>query len=296
MQAARPGHQPGQEIPERTTARAPADQRDVDAAALVAVEAAAIEDICAAANPDEREATGLYCQYHGETLVLACPAEDGILMNRCIGFSGADQPRLDDILAVYRDLGVRRAFLSMDEADAASLRGMMNAHGLEEARAWVKFVRDDSPADTVKSRLVVSELRPLDKRHCEAFGEIVADAFDLPAPFAQILARLPGREYWHVFMTFEGSQPAGCGALYVRDGIAWLGFGATHPDFRCRGSQGAVMAARIECARKLGAVVMNTETGEAVPGDPQHSYRNIERAGFRPHHRILNLALQAQQS
>ena len=42
------------------------------------------------------------------------------------------------------------------------------------------------------------------------------------------------------------------------------------------------MRARLAAATEAGCEAMFTETGEAVPGDPQHSYRNIERYGFRP--------------
>ena len=45
-------------------------------------------------------------------------------------------------------------------------------------------------------------------------------------------------------------------------------------------SQGAIMSARIQAAIDAGCTRIFTETGEAVPGDPQHSYRNIERYGF----------------
>ena len=63
--------------------------------------------------------------------------------------------------------------------------------------------------------------------------------------------------------------------------MADIDLGATAPKFRGRGSQGAVLARRIECALDLGCQEMVTCTGIAVPGDPQHSYSNIKRAGFR---------------
>lgn len=44
------------------------------------------------------------------------------------------------------------------------------------------------------------------------------------------------------------------------------------------------MAQRIADAHDLGCRVLATATGEAVPGDPQHSYRNILRAGFELSH------------
>jgi GNAT superfamily N-acetyltransferase len=82
-------------------------------------------------------------------------------------------------------------------------------------------------------------------------------------------------------MCFDGDTPAGIGALYERDGIATVEFGATAPAFRGRGSQGALLARRLERALDLGCREIFTTTGVAVPGDPQHSYKNILRMGFR---------------
>jgi hypothetical protein len=82
-------------------------------------------------------------------------------------------------------------------------------------------------------------------------------------------------------MSFDGDTPAGTGALFVRDGVAWLDWGATDPAFRRRGGQQTLLARRISDALDLGCSTMITTTGKAVPGDPQHSYNNILRAGFR---------------
>ena len=83
-----------------------------------------------------------------------------------------------------------------------------------------------------------------------------------------------------VFMSFDGERPAGTGAIYIDGKTAALDWGATHPDFRRRGGQTAVLAARIRYAIEQGCDLICTMTGEAVPGDPQHSYRNIQKNGF----------------
>ena len=41
------------------------------------------------------------------------------------------------------------------------------------------------------------------------------------------------------------------------------------------------MAHRIAEAGAAGCRHVFSETGEAVPGDPQHSYRNMERLGLQ---------------
>ena len=81
-------------------------------------------------------------------------------------------------------------------------------------------------------------------------------------------------------MSFDGDTPAGTGALYMRAGIAYLDFGATSPDFRRRGSQSALLSTRLRAALDAGCSEIVTMTGEAVPGDAQHSYHNIQKAGF----------------
>jgi GNAT superfamily N-acetyltransferase len=125
------------------------------------------------------------------------------------------------------------------------------------------------------------DIRPIGREYGEQFAHIACNAFDLGEGAIEWLAELPGRPNWHVFMSFVDDQPAGTGALFVEDGMAWFDFGTTAPEFRQRGSQAALLARRIEYALELGCRKLLTCTGKAVPGDPQHSYRNLLKAGFR---------------
>lgn len=49
---------------------------------------------------------------------------------------------------------------------------------------------------------------------------------------------------------------------------------------RGQGVQLSLLAARVRLALAGGARAIHTCTGEAVPGEPQHSYANILRCGF----------------
>jgi hypothetical protein len=82
-----------------------------------------------------------------------------------------------------------------------------------------------------------------------------------------------GRPHW-------SAGPAGAAALYCRDGAGWLGVAATIPAYRRRGVQGALMARRIADAIAGGCRDIVSETGEAVPGEPNDSYANLLRNGF----------------
>lgn len=82
-------------------------------------------------------------------------------------------------------------------------------------------------------------------------------------------------------MAFDGGLAIGTGALFVMDGIGWCDWAVTVPDARGRGCQSALLAARLAHARNIGCRDIFSCTGAPVPGDPQHSYHNLLRAGFR---------------
>jgi GNAT superfamily N-acetyltransferase len=249
-----------------------------------AVERAMLEDLNAAAEGLSGELRQHSCAI-GTAYVSALGAlpASAIVANRAIGLGlggEASTDTLDEIIDCYARAGVDRYFVHLHpEARPSGAADWLRARGLEEARGWVKFVRGRAAPPEAATDL---EVRPATPQDGPAFGRIVADAFDLGEAAAPWLARLIGRPSWHCYMSFAGGEPAGTGVLFVHNGIGWLDFGATAPAFRRRGSQGALMRRRILDALDLGCELLATETGEAVPGDPQHSYRNIVRMGFAP--------------
>ena len=97
-----------------------------------------------------------------------------------------------------------------------------------------------------------------------------------------LMSRLADRPDWHVYLSLdERGNLAGACAMFVRDRIAWFSYAATLPTYRGRGGQGGMLVRRIRDAIDLGVRLMVTETGTALEDEPQHSYRNIERAGFQ---------------
>ena len=72
--------------------------------------------------------------------------------------------------------------------------------------------------------------------------------------------------------------------MRVHKELAWFDWAATDPQYRRLGSQTTLLVHRIQTAVELGCRMLVTETGEAVRGDPQHSFRNLMRAGFNPTH------------
>ena len=257
------------------------------------IERSALTDIHAAATPELRNRLALDCVANGSTLVSVAGAlpPSAIVINRALGL-GLDRPATETsvarIIDRYRDAGVERYFVQVHpDSGPPDLVAWLESLGLEKARGWQKFVRTIEPAPAVQTDL---RIEPIGAKHADAFARIVCDAFDLGDAAQPWLATLPGRANWHVFMSFAGNEPAGTGALFVEDGIGWTDFGATAPEFRRRGSQGAILARRIDHAIELGCKEIHTCTGEDVAGDPQHSSRNILKLGFETSYVRANYA------
>jgi hypothetical protein len=166
----------------------------------------------------------------------------------------------------------------------------MNTHDTIRAggaeRAALADLHLAAPSD-LRERLGL-EVREIGTEHGEDFGRIAAAGFELDDAWIPVLAGPVARDGWHVYLSFDGGQPAGGGAIRIHEGVAWLDWAATLPEFRRRGSQGAVITRRVSDGIALGCDAFVTSTGEAVEGDAQRSYRNIERYGFRRTHARAN--------
>lgn len=257
------------------------------------IERAALEDLHAAAPAEVRAALGLEARRIGAasvSIAAALPAS-AVVVNRALG-AGVDAPETEETVAAivdaFRAAGAARWFVHVHpEARPAEIPAWLEARGLERTRGWMKFVRGTEPVPEPATDLAIREVGP---EWAEAFARIVCDAFDLGQAAEPWLAALPGRDRWHVFMSFEGDTPAGAGALFIDGDRAWTDFGATAPAFRRRGSQSALLRARLRLALDRGCHAIHTCTGEEVPGDPQHSYANILKTGFREDYARANYA------
>ncbi len=215
----------------------------------------------------------------------ALPAS-AITINRMLGLGRARPPQVADVRSavdLYRGAGVEGFFVQPDPGTSDDrIAPLCQAAGLERARAWQKFTRGQKEAvPEVESEFSIREVGPAEG---EAFARIVCDAFDLGSAAIAWIARMPKAAGWHAYMAFSGDTPAGTGALFVSGEAAFTDFGATAPDFRGRGAQTANLAHRVRAALEMGCARLHTCTGVAVAGDPQHSYANILKCGFRESH------------
>jgi GNAT superfamily N-acetyltransferase len=200
-----------------------------------------------------------------------CAAVRGVesrMFNRVLDLASAEP--LDEIAAFYRDT-------QWWVSDSHGIGPELERRGFVPDYGWMKFSRGITPREA-QSDLHVERVAP---ERAADFARVVVGGYDLPDPLQPLCANVVGRPGWSCYVAYDGDAPAGAGALYVQEGLGWLGFGATLSEFRGRGAQSAILAARIEDARQHGCSTVVTETGELEEGRPSSSYRNILRAGFR---------------
>jgi GNAT superfamily N-acetyltransferase len=221
---------------------------------------------------DARELGGALCMRLDAIAEMA-------MFNRATGL-GLDRPATEEALdEILGFLEGTRSYVSLaPEARPPQLSGWLEARGLAPGYAWTKFSRRVTDPPAAQTTLRVEPVTRAD----EGFGAAATAGFEVPNLFRDWLDRLPGRDGWHCFVAFDGDEPAGAGALFVTGTTGWLGVGATVPEHRGKGAQGAIIARRIAAARELGCDVVVTETGEPIEGRPGPSYRNLLRAGFEP--------------
>lgn len=252
------------------------------------IELAALSSLHDAADSRLRERLGLRLEKvaGGVASVAGALPASAITINRILGLGRARPPQVADVQAVidlYRGTGVERFFVQPDPTRSDDrISPLCEAAGLERARAWQKFTRGKYEAvPEVESAFTIREVGTAEG---EAFARIVCDAFDLGSAAVPWIACLPNAAGWYAFMAFSGGTPVGTGALYVSGAAAFTDFGATAPEFRSRGAQTANLAHRVRAALGMGCARVHTCTGVAVAGDPQHSYANILKCGFRETH------------
>jgi GNAT superfamily N-acetyltransferase len=253
----------------------------MDHAPLEEVEATAWADLLSALPSATQAALGTSAELSNGCAVLRSQQLPTPMLNRVIGL-GARGPVSDErvraILESFEAAGIEQYFVHRPPW-AQELKSQLEANGLVPYhRSWAKFARGRDPVTPAQTDLTV---RGATSHDAEGFGQMFAEGFGLPAATAPIFAALVGRSRWHVYVALEGQRVAGGGLLFVDGRMGYLCGATTLPSFRKRGVQASLMAHRLEQALDLGCHTISTETGVSVPGDPQHSYRNMQKAGFQ---------------
>jgi GNAT superfamily N-acetyltransferase len=248
---------------------------------LEGAEIAAWGDFYRAAAPASAAACGLGMYENHGTLAVRAAAADVLGLNRVLGL-GVERPASDadiaDLVDSFTGAKVPRFFVQPSPLASATLGVQLEARGFRHYNNWVKLYRDTTPPPPVSTDLAI---RLIDADRAADFGRIVATCFDWPAPAAGWVADLVGRDGWRCYIAFDGDTPAATGALHVQDGVGWIDFATTLPEYRGRGAQSAILARRIGDAAELGCELLVVETAEDRPEKPAPSFRNQLRFSFQ---------------
>lgn len=244
------------------------------ATAIDRVELAALQDFqrAAAAASVSEDAVELF--EVGDAVCTVMPSHPrSRLGNRLVGLGSAGpdcDPILDTIEAFYARYSA--SFTIMGDVP------QLAARGYRPVSPWTRFVRGTEPLRKPVAAPAVEMVSGADRG---PFGDACASGSGAPRYFAGWVAQLVERQGWHCFAARANGAIIATAALYAANGAGWLGFAATLEEHRGRGSQSALLAARVEHARTLGVTTLVTDTA-AAPGEaPGPSHRNIVRAGFR---------------
>jgi GNAT superfamily N-acetyltransferase len=254
------------------------------------IEARAMAEIYATAPPE------LDCRVEaiaGASLLIA-PRVPASYFNRVIGlgvFESATEIALDAIVERFRVEHTPEFWLHLNPvARPEEIAGWLAKRGFAPParRTWAKFLRSREPYAARPTALSVRAAEPDD---ADGIARVVCSAYGMPATLASWFAALVVREGWHFVIAETDGRPVATGAVFIAGDTAWFGVGATLGEYRNRGAQTALLAARISIAAEAGCTVLATETGESIAGEVNPSLNNLRRAGFVQVCSRLNYAL-----
>jgi hypothetical protein len=124
------------------------------------------------------------------------------------------------------------------------------------------------------------DVKPVPTDRLEDWADLSARAWTSDRPefssFFDDLKRIaPAREHTSCFLAALGGVPAAAAVLTVHKRVALLSSSATLPEFRCRGMQNALIA-----ARSLHAAGQGCDLAMLVAEPGSMSHRNAQRQGF----------------
>jgi GNAT superfamily N-acetyltransferase len=183
------------------------------------------------------------------------------------------RPRIGDLLGVEDHGGLP------DEESICAREGLTRAHSIVQlvAEAPTVIARYEELAGLDPEL----RLEPIGSAHARSWATMTSDVFESQlAGIPEMFEACVGRRDWHVFGVWHGDQLVSGGLSATVDDVALLFAGATRPEYRGRGAQSALIAARARAAAQAGCRWLVTQTGAENPGTHNSSLHNLLRLGF----------------
>jgi hypothetical protein len=189
----------------------------------------------------------------------------------CGAEPGLEPAGLDHLIERFTTAGVKRFFVWLSPGPNMDVvRRWLEERGLSRIRrtGYPTLYRESGEPRSFATDLGVREV---------THDDIAATRNQLRGTMWPGYARSAGKDGFFHFMAFDGTRPVAIAALGVFEDVGYLFAGATAENDRRRGAQQALIASRIQRADQIGCSVLVSETLYML----QHSYRNLQRAGFQ---------------
>ena len=218
----------------------------------------------------------------GSAVALWSPeVSDTLNLNRVLGL-GLDDPASPEILDAIAALYARRQRSFGVEvgswARPAELVTWLKARRMRRVFDTALYVKGLS--GTVEPSRYATVRRAATPAECDQAARICCTVFRMAPPVVALLAGLQDDSRWRHWLVFDGERPLAAALSFVDRDTAWLGWDATLPEARGRGLHAALIAARIDEARRAGCVFATSETAVDTSARTDPSGANYRKLGF----------------
>ena len=194
--------------------------------------------------------------------------------NRVYGFGAEDLPRLDDLLAWYAEEEESPVFEILPFRDNDAVLRELAARGFSQTSS--QSVLAGAPHPDLPQPV---SIRWIGLDEIESWAEIYIRAYDWKLTDEEHVKELVAQytsPQWRLCLGEMDGETAAMGALFLGKEAAYLANAATLPDYRGRGGQLSMIAARSALAAQEGYEILGSDC-------PPYgsSQRNLERAGLR---------------
>jgi GNAT superfamily N-acetyltransferase len=185
--------------------------------------------------------------------------------------AGMEPDGIARLIDLFRSEGVKRFFVWLSPGpDMEVVRRWLEASGLSRIRrtGYPTLCRKAHSPVQFSTDLRISQV---------SVQEIARARAQLGETMWPEYAKSAGEDGFFHYMAFDDERPVAIATLCVFEDLGYLMAAATAESHRKRGAQQALIAKRIEQAEQVGCSLLVSETLYMI----EHSYRNLERAGFQ---------------
>ncbi|WP_341277793.1 GNAT family N-acetyltransferase [Paenibacillus sp. FSL H8-0537] len=229
----------------------------------------------------EHNPMGIALQRFGPAVAIASREMPWPQFNTVKGFGFAGTAQLDEVLKWYKEQGGSPQFeIVPSRIDGETLLALAKQgfyqSGFHASMAGSIAEQAGMRSEEGHTGVVV---RRLGEHEVDLYAELHALGSGLPIAGKNHIAdnnrMLFNREGWQFYAAEIDHIAVGVGVMHIHEHIASLTFAATLPEYRKRGVQAALIAARLRAAAQAGCILMVGQAGYC-----SSSHRNMQRAGM----------------